>query len=108
MKTVRPIELQIVGSQLQSENITTLAEYQAKGPKQAFVGRYLEEVIKYCGPENERLAKVVLYFLTDENNTRPLKSRVELEEYTEKPERMELILTVLVKSRLVFRIPATP
>ncbi len=106
LKTVRPIELQIVGSQLQNENITTLAEYQAKGPKQAFVGRYLEEVIKYCGPENERLAKVVLYFLTDENNTRPLRSRVELEEYVEKPERMKLILTVLVKSGLVFRIPS--
>ncbi|NET13744.1 MAG: WD40 repeat domain-containing protein, partial [Okeania sp. SIO1H6] len=108
LNTVRPIELQIVGSQLQNENITTLVEYQENGPKQAFVGRYLEEVIKYCGPENERLAKVVLYFLTDENNTRPLKSRVELEEYTEKPERMELILTVLVQSRLVFRIPASP
>ena len=105
---IRPIELQIVGSQLQSENIITLAEYQIKGPKQALVGRYLEEVIKYCGSENERLAKVVLYFLTDENNTRPLKSRVELEEYTEKPERMELILTVLVKSGLVLRIPANP
>ncbi|RQH17934.1 nSTAND1 domain-containing NTPase, partial [Okeania hirsuta] len=108
LNTVRPIELQIVGSQLQNENINNLVEYQKKGPKQAFVGRYLEEVIKYCGPENERLAKVVLYFLTDENNTRPLKSRVELEEYTEKPERMELILTVLVESRLVFRIPANP
>ncbi|MDE5109032.1 MAG: sugar-binding protein, partial [Trichodesmium sp. St17_bin3_1_1] len=108
LKTVRPIELQIVGSQLQNENITTLVEYQEKGPKQAFVGRYLEEVIKYCGPENERLAKVVLYFLTDENNTRPLKSLAELEEYVEIPERMELILTVLVKSRLVFRIPASP
>ncbi|NET74617.1 WD40 repeat domain-containing protein [Okeania sp. SIO1F9] len=108
LNTVRPIELQIVGSQLQNENINNLVEYQKKGPKQAFVGRYLEEVIKYCGPENERLAKVVLYFLTDENNTRPLKSRVELEEYTEKPERMELILTVLVESRLVFRIPAIP
>ncbi|GGA07160.1 WD40 repeat domain-containing protein [Okeania sp. KiyG1] len=108
LNTVRPIELQIVGSQLQNENITTLVEYQEKGPKQAFVGRYLEEVIKYCGPENERLAKVVLYFLTDENNTRPLKSRVELEEYTEEPERMELVLTVLVKSRLVFIIPTSP
>ncbi|NEQ36301.1 MAG: hypothetical protein F6K40_08405 [Okeania sp. SIO3I5] len=108
VKNVRPIELQIVGSQLQNENITTLEEYQERGPKKAFVGRYLEEVIKYCGPENEKLAKVVLYFLTDENNTRPLKSRVELEEYTEKPERMELILTVLVKSGLVFRIPASP
>lgn len=68
------------------------------------MGWYLEEVIKYCGLENERLVKVVLYFFIDENNICFFKSLVELEEYVEIFEWMELILIVLVKFRLVFRI----
>ncbi|BAZ49914.1 WD-40 repeat protein [Nostoc sp. NIES-4103] len=76
---VRPIELQVVGAQLQTENITTLAEYQQSGTKEELAKRYLAEVVNDCGAENQQLAELLLYFLTDEQGTRPLKTRVELE-----------------------------
>ncbi|VXD23175.1 nSTAND1 domain-containing NTPase [Planktothrix paucivesiculata] len=107
---VRPIELQVVGTQLQAENITTLEKYHQQGPKQKLVERFLEEVIQDCGPENEATARVVLYALTDENDTRPLKTRLELaEELKQKLHReqvigpLDTILYILEKSGLVYR-----
>nr|MDZ8045005.1 ribosome assembly protein 4 [Nostoc sp. DedQUE02] len=76
---VRPIELQVVGAQLQTENITTLVEYQQRGTKDELVKRYLNEVVNDCGEENQEAAEVLLYLLTDEKGTRPLKTRAELE-----------------------------
>ncbi|MEH2311445.1 MAG: ribosome assembly protein 4, partial [Nostoc sp.] len=76
---VRPIELQVVGAQLQTENITTLAEYQQRGTKDELVKRYLDEVVNDCGVENQQAAELLLYLLTDEKGTRPLKTRAELE-----------------------------
>ncbi|WP_416212667.1 ribosome assembly protein 4, partial [Nostoc sp. DedQUE04] len=76
---VRPIELQVVGAQLQTENITTLAEYWQRGTKDELVKRYLHEVVNDCGEENHRVADILLYLLTDEKGTRPLKTRAELE-----------------------------
>ncbi|WP_413166812.1 hypothetical protein ACL6C3_08955 [Capilliphycus salinus ALCB114379] len=106
---IRPIELQVVGAQLQAENITTIDQYKEKGPKNAIVGRFLEDVVKDCGLENERFAKLTLYLLTDENNTRPLKTRSELKEFIEiEPDRLDLILTLLVNSGLVLKIPQNP
>ena len=71
---IRPIELQVVGAQLQAERITTLELYRERGPKEELVGRFLEGVVQDCGPEQEQIAKLVLYLLTDENNTRPTKN----------------------------------
>ena len=106
---VRPIELQVVGAQLQTEQIKTLALYRERGPKAALVGRFLEEVVKDCGPEQEQITKLVLYLLTDENNTRPLKTRADLElELDVEGGKLDLVLKILVLSRLVFLIPATP
>ncbi|MCF4969875.1 nSTAND1 domain-containing NTPase, partial [Nostoc sp. CMAA1605] len=76
---VRPIELQVVGAQLQAENITTLEKYRHFGTKQDLVQHYLNEVIHDCGEEHQQLAEFVLFLLTDEQGTRPLKTRVELE-----------------------------
>ncbi|MBH8554918.1 WD40 repeat domain-containing protein, partial [Nostocaceae cyanobacterium CENA357] len=76
---VRPIELQVVGAQLQTENITTLAAYQQRGTKEELVQRYLDEVVNDCGAENKEAAELLLYLLTDEKGTRPLKTRAELE-----------------------------
>ncbi|MEH1831336.1 MAG: WD40 repeat domain-containing protein, partial [Nostoc sp.] len=76
---VRPIELQVVGAQLQTENITTLVEYQQRGTKEELVKRYLDEVVNDCGEENHQAADILLYLLTDEKGTRPLKTRAELE-----------------------------
>ncbi|NEQ68420.1 MAG: hypothetical protein F6K21_23550 [Symploca sp. SIO2D2] len=103
MSVVRPIELQVVGAQLQSEQITTLAEYQQHGPKEKLVERFLEKVIKDCGSENEEAAWRVLYLLTDEHNNRPLKTHEELTELSKiKPKTLNLILEILEKSGLVF------
>ncbi|MEG4446326.1 hypothetical protein QUB47_31080 [Microcoleus sp. AT9_B5] len=109
---VRPVELQIVGTQLQSENITTLAQYQKKGPKAALVARFLEEVIKDCGSENKQLAELVLWLLTDENSTRPLRTREDfkkgLEDLLTDIRHLELVLEIFVKSGLVLLLPSFP
>ncbi|MEG5043386.1 nSTAND1 domain-containing NTPase [Microcoleus sp. B4-C1] len=105
---VRPIELQLVGAQLQQENIRTLTQYQELGnnPQQKLVERFLEEVIKDCGPENEVAARRVLYLLTDEEQIRPLKTRAELASSLAtfaEADKLDLVLELLVKSGLVFR-----
>ena len=106
---VRPIELQVVGAQLQTENITTLAQYQERGPKEKLVERFLEAIVKDCGAENERAAALVLYLLTDENNTRPLKTRAELAAaLAAEADKLELVLDILLKSGIVFLIPQFP
>lgn len=107
---IRPIELQVVGSQLQEWEITTLSQYEQLGPnpKQALVEQFLQEVVRDCGPENEPIALLVLYSLIDENNTRPLKTKAELA--TElalfketDPDKLDLVLDILVESGLIFR-----
>ncbi|HEY9902537.1 MAG TPA: hypothetical protein V6D43_08925 [Candidatus Sericytochromatia bacterium] len=106
---VRPIELQVVGAQLQAENITTLTQYEQSGPKQRLVERFLEKVIKDCGSENESSAWIVLFLLTDENDNRPLKSRAELAvESGIESQKLDLILEILEKSGLVFLLPEVP
>ncbi|MEB3229468.1 MAG: ATP-binding protein, partial [Leptolyngbyaceae bacterium] len=75
---VSPIELQIVGSQLQTEEITSLAEYEQKGPMEQLVRRYLDEAVTNCGPEHQQMAEYLLYSLTDEQQLRPLRTLTEL------------------------------
>jgi len=113
---VRPIELQIVGAQLQAEEITTLAEYRQRGTKDELVKRYVEAVIKDCGQENQRVGELVLYLLTDEKNTRPLKTRSDLESelralpldgVMDSPQ-LELVLKIFVGSGLVVEVPEKP
>ena len=78
MDEVHPIELQIVGAQLQAENITTLEQYKLCGGSKKLVQRWLEEVIKDCGRENEQLSWKLLFELTDEKGTRPFKTKADL------------------------------
>ena len=113
---IRPIELQVVGAQLQTENITTVEQYHQLGanPKEKLVQRSLEEVIIDCGKENERAARLVLYLLTNENGTRPLKTRAELEAdlkvlgFESEVDQLDLVLEILVGSGLVFLVPDSP
>ncbi|MEH2081700.1 MAG: tetratricopeptide repeat protein [Nostoc sp.] len=106
---VRPIELQIVGTQLQTEKITTLEKYRQFGTKEKLVERFLEEVIDDCGAENEQVARLVLYLLTDENGTRPLKTRAELAvDLAAEVEKLDLVLEIFVDSRLVLLLPESP
>lgn len=117
---VRPIELQVVGAQLERQNITTLAQYEALGehPKEKLVQRFLNHAVEDCGPPNEELAKVVLYLLTDEDKEghlyRPLKTREDLEyelsflEVDFVADQLDLVLDILVGSGLVFELPEDP
>ncbi len=75
---VRPIELQIVGAQLQTENITTLAEYQQYGNHKQLVNLYLQEVVKDCGQENQQIAEIILDLLADEKGIRLIKKSSQL------------------------------
>ncbi|MEM1251375.1 MAG: hypothetical protein AAGI69_02995 [Cyanobacteria bacterium P01_H01_bin.21] len=110
---VRPIELQIVGAELQRENITTLRRYQHLGdnPIRALVLIFLNRVVRDCGPENSTLARTILYLLNDESTTRPLKTRAELEESLESlgilvdPDQLSLVLEILAGSGLLFASP---
>ncbi|AFY48666.1 WD40 repeat-containing protein [Nostoc sp. PCC 7524] len=107
---VRPIELQVVGAQIQDERITTLEQYQPYRPNK-LIERYIKELIKDCGPENERAALLVLYLLTDEANKRPFKTRVELATELaelEDASKLELVLDILVSSGLVVLFPDVP
>ncbi|MGF1935319.1 MAG: hypothetical protein RM347_013075 [Nostoc sp. ChiQUE02] len=109
LREVRPIELQVIGAQLQTEKITTLRQYRKNWLKEKLVERFLEEVVKDCGLENERAAQLVLYLLTNENNTRPLKTRAELEkDLGTEAQNLDLVLQILVGSGLVFRVLETP
>ncbi len=115
---VRPIELQVVGSQLQTEQITTLKQYQSlgKNSKAKLVNHYLENVVKDCGKENKRAAELVLYLLTEENEKRPLKTRKDLERelrvLAEYPlielEKLNLVLEIFVQSGLVVLLQHIP
>ncbi|MDM8536712.1 hypothetical protein QUF70_08165 [Desulfobacterales bacterium HSG17] len=108
---VRPIELQIVGAQLLDENITELSQYK---PKEKLVQGFLESVIHDCGKENEDVTRVILFLLTDENNTRPVKTRFgilrELNESGLDVNNMQLnlILEILVGSGLLSLVPEKP
>ncbi|BBD57602.1 WD-40 repeat-containing protein [Nostoc sp. HK-01] len=107
---VRPIELQVVGAQLQDERINTLSQYQPYRPNK-LIERYIKELIKDCGPENERIALLVLYLLTDETNQRPFKTRAELATEIaelEDASKLELVLNILVSSGLVVLFPDVP
>ncbi|BBD69232.1 WD-40 repeat-containing protein [Nostoc commune NIES-4072] len=111
---VHPIELQIVGAQLQIENITTLGQYKLCGGSAKLVERWLGEVIKDCGQENEELTWKLLFELTDEKGTRPLKTKTDLAAALVNNNDLdtissfdtvgELILEILVGSGLVLRV----
>ncbi|MBD1890514.1 hypothetical protein [Coleofasciculus sp. FACHB-SPT9] len=116
LEEVRPIELQIVGAQLQTENVTTLAEYRERGQKEELVKRYLAEVVKDCGAENKQVAELILYLLTDEKGTRPVKTRAEVEkdlqvlaaDLSVEASRLDLVLKIFVDSGLVILLPELP
>ncbi len=118
---VRPIELQLVGAQLQEENITALSQYWLLGsqPKDKLVERSLVQMIRDCGAPNEKAAWKVLSTLVGEKNTRPMKTRQELAAAIGESDRaddthlptledreqsqLDLILSIFEGSGLIFR-----
>ncbi|RLC00948.1 MAG: hypothetical protein DRI57_31685 [Deltaproteobacteria bacterium] len=111
-KGVRPIELQIVGSRIEAKTIDSLEKYR---PKEELISDFLEEAVGDCGTENNDAVNLILYLLTDEKFTRPLKTRAEilselrdsgLESITD--EQLDLILDILEGSGLIFVLPGKP
>ena len=103
---VSPIELQIVGTQMQTDRITTLQAYEAQGPKIKLVQRYLDDALTNCGPENKQMAHNLLYVLTDDNQMRPLKTLMELaDDSGALPCQVEIILDILVGAGMVVKFP---
>lgn len=119
---VRPIELQLVGAQLQEEKITTLSQYLLLGanPKDKLIERSLVQIVRDCGQANAQAAWKVLSALVDEKNTRPLRTKEELAEAIGESEnsdvqlngdlqlsavrsQLDLILKIFEGSGLVFR-----
>lgn len=110
---VRPIELQIVGAQVQAEGITTAAGYANSGGKVALVQRYLDAATGDCGPENVELATFILFLLTGDKTIRPLKTRAVLQEELASliqggdralPDQdLDLVLEILVGSGLLLQ-----
>ncbi|MDJ1177650.1 hypothetical protein PJF56_02115 [Roseofilum sp. BLCC_M91] len=108
---VRPIELQIVGSQLQDLNITTLEQYRQVESKHKLVQNFLDSVIKDCGQKNEYHARKIVYTFIDEDSNRPLKTRSEIlgemgSDLT--LETLTLILEIFCGSGLIYLIPEQP
>jgi WD40 repeat protein len=105
--TVRPIELQLVGSQLQDRNINTLAAYRLAGGKQRLVEQSVEEVIQACG-KSAFIAQQVLVLLTDEQGKRPLRTYNELRTgilpYSGNTADLDLVLEILIGSGLIFQL----
>jgi len=109
--SVRPIELQLVGSQLQDRNITTLAVYLAAGGKQRLVEQSVEEVIQSCGNASF-IAQQVLILLTDDQGKRPMLTYNELRtgllSYSSNTQDLDLVLEILIGSGLIFQLPEVP
>lgn len=111
---VLPIELQVVGAQLQSEHITTLSQYRQIGTKETLVERLLESSVIDCGLENERVARSVLFLLTGDSETRPLKTRQDLKTelielgLSDEIQKLDLVLEIFATSGLIFIVPESP
>jgi tetratricopeptide (TPR) repeat protein len=73
---ISPLQLQVVGAQLQSENIRTMGQYLqlSSQPQQYLMERALDEAIRDCGRENQTAVINTLYLLTDAQGQRPERS----------------------------------
>ncbi|NEQ71958.1 MAG: hypothetical protein F6K23_02050 [Okeania sp. SIO2C9] len=98
---IRPIELQVVGSQLQEEKppIKTLDQFQKKfginpqKAKEKLIKKFLEQVIVDCGKENEETTMQILFALTNDNLTRASRTQTELLERIEQFTKQNLLST---------------
>jgi hypothetical protein len=73
---IPPAQLQVIGAQLQAENVKTLGQYFKLGPKpqQYLIERALEEAIRDCGKQNLAAVVTALFLLTDSRGNRPQRT----------------------------------
>jgi len=107
-RCVRPLELQLVGAQLQSDNIATWVQYQQLGPqpRAVLLARSIEACVADCGPEQEAIAWLVLAALTDARGGRPRRSRATLEQLagTAAQTALALVLDIFCGSGLILHV----
>jgi WD40 repeat protein/serine/threonine protein kinase len=105
-KSVLPSELQIVGEQLQNQQILTVAEYRRAGGKEQLVNGFLADVIQLSGAPTK--AAQVLHALISEENTR---LTLPLEEIAGRAllggETVAWMLQLFVQGRLVREVRET-
>ncbi len=124
---ISPLQLQVVGAQLQNENVRTMGQYLqlSSQPQQYLMERALDEAIRDCGRENYTAVINSLYLLTDMQGQRPERSFSQLLPATQNlppsPQRYSsaahhnnhyaqllLLLNILVGSGLVFCTKSEP
>jgi tetratricopeptide (TPR) repeat protein len=73
---ISPLQLQVVGAQLQNENVRTMGQYLqlSSQPQQYLMERALDEAIRDCGRENYGAVINTLYLLTDAQGQKPERS----------------------------------
>jgi tetratricopeptide (TPR) repeat protein len=73
---ISPLQLQVVGAQLQAENVRTMGQYLqlSRHPQQYLMERALDEAIRDCGKENQHAVVNLLYLLTDSQGHQPERS----------------------------------
>jgi hypothetical protein len=73
---ISPLQLQVVGAQLQNEKVRTMGQYLqlSSQPQQYLMERALDEAIRDCGRENHAAVINALYLLTDVQGQRPERS----------------------------------
>jgi tetratricopeptide (TPR) repeat protein len=73
---VSPVQLQVLGAQLQAENVKTIGQYLQLGlkPQQYLIERALEESIRDCGRDNYDAVITTLFLLTDERGNCPQRT----------------------------------
>jgi tetratricopeptide (TPR) repeat protein len=73
---ISPLQLQIIGAQLQNENVRTMGQYLqlSSRPQQYLLERALDEAIRDCGRENQVAVVNVLHLLIDGQGQRPERS----------------------------------
>ncbi|OQY55980.1 MAG: hypothetical protein B6245_18975 [Desulfobacteraceae bacterium 4572_88] len=106
-----PLELQVLGSQLESKDIRTLEAYESKEKQ---LEGFLRQVISDCEKKHPDAVQVILYHLTGEENSSVRKTRSELiyalknSAITLKDDELRLILKILVGTGLLFLMPGKP
>ncbi len=80
-------------------------------PKPQLVKQFLAAAVADCGPAHQEVADLVLFFLTNAQGTRPIKSAEQLLADLDtldrqvSPPQLQQVLQVLVGSGLVFELP---
>jgi WD40 repeat protein len=99
-------ELQILGTVLEDQKIKSLKQYQIQG-KDKFIEYYIETILKNCGANDQKIASICLYLLSQFNQSLTLKNLSELKEQLKHYcisitlEQLTPVLALLVKSGLI-------